>query len=346
MCIADALDIPMQSNLTTSALETWSRTSGSPRSLDSVKRLLDIPDKSLPDALSQPSSPGPPTEHMASLLGEPLLPWPTEQAEQSQSTAPSISGSDHYSVFSNKSLASMASGLSGRSSYTSASASGVSRRRGKRRYDRNDSQDSALSGKRFPCTFCAKAFSDSYNWKRHEATHVPFVDLWICMPDNVAIDEDDECLFCFAPNVDDAHLYSHNISSCQRKPIEERSFKRKDQLKQHIELCHLSKAQAADSHMLNKFLDHWHREADLSWRNDECKDALWCGFCCTKSSTWKERQKHVEDHFRNGRNISAWHSYQKFVEYLKDRWDERHAGTFQRYSDYVDYLISELQANR
>ncbi|RAL00817.1 homeobox protein meis [Aspergillus ibericus CBS 121593] len=146
----------------------------------------------------------------------------------------------------------------------------------------------------YQCTFCADTFATKYDWQRHEqALHLP-VDQWRCAPDGGLIDHDGTpmCIFCQELGVDEDHLEkTHNYSICRDKPAEQRTFTRKDHLRQHLKLTH--------------HVDGLH-PAMTSWR--ETRDSILsrCGFCTATFHTWPDRVDHVAEHFKHGSDMKQW----------------------------------------
>lgn len=153
----------------------------------------------------------------------------------------------------------------------------------------------------FQCTFCLKRCKNSYEWKRHEGTHV-VARTWTCMPEHVAT-KDNRCAFCDLEFPSVTHLEEHNIHMCLKKALPARTFARKDHLKQHIEQAHLPGQDNGFSN-LGEILDCWSRDADES---EFASGILWCGFCSTSFRSWKERVKHVSSHFKAGAKMVDWH---------------------------------------
>jgi hypothetical protein len=95
----------------------------------------------------------------------------------------------------------------------------------------------------------------------------------------------------------------HKFFQCISKVVEERTFARKDGLKQHIEQYHHQHKETTNPG-LSKLLDEWKRpNPQLDPR------ALHCGFCGRKDfSNWEERAADVIQHFKSGFDMSAWWS--------------------------------------
>ncbi|OCK92676.1 uncharacterized protein K441DRAFT_678823 [Cenococcum geophilum 1.58] len=162
----------------------------------------------------------------------------------------------------------------------------------------NDYKDE--DGWSFQCTFCLKRCKNSYEWKRHEGTHV-VARTWTCMPENVAT-KGNGCVFCDLKFPSLAHLGEHNIHVCLKKALPARTFARKDHLKQHIEQVHLPGQDNGFSN-LDEILDRWSRDADES---EFASGVLWCGFCSTSFKSWGERVKHISSHFKAGAKMVDW----------------------------------------
>lgn len=144
----------------------------------------------------------------------------------------------------------------------------------------------------FQCTFCADTFGTKYDWQRHEkALHLP-VDQWHCTPQGGILEMDGMgvCVFCQQQNVDLDHVERHNYSTCHEKSPEQRTFSRKDHLRQHLKLTH-----DVDYHpSMNK------------WRHSRAYLASRCGFCDANFKSWDERVDHVAEHFKNGADMIQW----------------------------------------
>ncbi|KAE8365969.1 hypothetical protein BDV27DRAFT_144016 [Aspergillus caelatus] len=144
----------------------------------------------------------------------------------------------------------------------------------------------------YQCTFCSDTFNTKYDWQRHEkALHLP-VDRWICAPQGGLIEVDGThiCVFCQAPDVDFNHLEIHGYLACREKSSEQRTFTRKDHLRQHLRLTH-----NVDYHPSME-----------QWRDSLTVIKSRCGFCEARFETWPERVDHVADHFKKGADMIQW----------------------------------------
>jgi hypothetical protein len=160
------------------------------------------------------------------------------------------------------------------------------------------------SGHRFVCTVagCFRSFKNASDWKRHEAGVHGYDDHeWICMLTE-AFKSQSECVFCLEPIDSIDHLSSHAIAPCSDKSIIERSFFRKDLLKQHILHVHL----AGEPHAVRrnfKVPQEWSREVESS---AVIPGSRWCGFCGCVFETTAKRMDHVAQHFREGQDMTNW----------------------------------------
>lgn len=146
----------------------------------------------------------------------------------------------------------------------------------------------------FQCTFCTETFRTKYDWERHEKSQHLSVEQWLCSPDGptTATPESEPCcIYCGFLKPDVSHLQSHNFGACLGRPHEERTFHRRDHLRQHLKLVH----GATCSNMLLQ-----------SWKT-ECQDIRSrCGFCSVVLYTWDSRASHIAQHFKAGMTMSSW----------------------------------------
>ncbi|KAI8304979.1 hypothetical protein K4K61_005726 [Colletotrichum sp. SAR11_59] len=76
-----------------------------------------------------------------------------------------------------------------------------------------------------------------------------------------------------------------------KKPVEDRTFYRKDHLRQHLKLVH-------GSNQMTRLMD--------KWKVVKNNISSACGFCGAKLETWAERGDHLADHFKNGSTMTDW----------------------------------------
>src|SRR5438045_659509 len=78
-----------------------------------------------------------------------------------------------------------------------------------------------------------------HDWQRHEKSLHLSLERWVCaygLKNSVSAQQ--KCVFCGSPNPDDTHYEIHNYTVCQERSLEERTFYRKDHLRQHLRLVH------------------------------------------------------------------------------------------------------------
>ncbi|KAH7137392.1 hypothetical protein B0J13DRAFT_77810 [Dactylonectria estremocensis] len=142
----------------------------------------------------------------------------------------------------------------------------------------------------FQCTFCTDSFRTKHDWKRHEKSLHLALETWACAPHGPrAINPENGqscCVFCGQVEPSDDHIEGHNPSACQ-----ERTFLRKDHLKQHLRLVH------------NTGLVEWSTKL---WKVSVSEIRSRCGFCGISMDTWESRADHLADHFRMGQTMAKW----------------------------------------
>lgn len=191
---------------------------------------------------------------------------------------------------------------------------GASKRGRKRRYStgvsavlhskRSKALSSGAPGEkqypRFQCTLCGINLS-SKSWKRHEETkHLPQV-VWTCMATGPVIETIDAvtgqlkrtCGFCF-DDVERDCLRLHRIQECLSRPSEQRTFFRKEHLRQHFRNFHPA------AKLNDEVAERWKsRPSYSSW--------VWqCGFCGETLTDWNARARHISRHFLDGLTMESW----------------------------------------
>ncbi|KAI0206394.1 hypothetical protein F4808DRAFT_118067 [Astrocystis sublimbata] len=208
-----------------------------------------------------------------------------------QSSASSLgtshsSGGSFASAFSNQSRG---------SSIPSFVRSNRGRRRRRRALPQRAEEQLNLPLKTFQCTFCTETFRTKHDWQRHEKSLHLSLERWICCSDGPrAVNIDNgltSCIFCGDVNPDDAHIESHNFSGCTERTLDERTFYRKDHLRQHLRLVHNV-----------KFLP-WAME---KWRVTSPAIRSRCGFCGVVLDSWSVRVDHLAEHFKTGNTMADW----------------------------------------
>jgi hypothetical protein len=136
----------------------------------------------------------------------------------------------------------------------------------------------------FACTACQHSFSGKGEWKRHEGSQCEPQRLWICMLSDPAISTENGwiCAFCLVLWLGpdragiDTHLEEeHKVSQCSRKSVEDRTFKRKDKLKDHVHRVHA----LSDN---SRYWRAWNQKTA-----PQAKSAWGCGFCGAFLFTWE-----------------------------------------------------------
>ena len=246
-----------------------------------------------------------PSSHRASLASSRR----TSSEEDSGSwmfKAPSVSSFDTNQ--SSRSDLSFASSRSHQSKGSFAS-SAEHRRRRRAPVSRRPAAQIAKSrvARIFQCTFCADAFPAKYDWQRHEKSLHLALERWTCCPNGatttVPLTGLQHCVFCQEVQPTPEHLEAHSFLACHEKTLQERTFYRKDHLRQHLKLAHGVK------------FEHWME----AWKSQTTEIKSRCGFCPSVFSTWQARVDHLAAHFKNGADMSQWSGgwgFEPFVERL------------------------------
>lgn len=138
---------------------------------------------------------------------------------------------------------------------------------------------------KFACTFCHLPFTSKGDWKRHEGSQCEQQTSWVCMMGNnpaISTEEGWVCTFCDVvdPGPDPSEMIihlerEHKINQCLQKAPEDRSFKRRDKLKTHLQRVHC----------LAETSTHWGKWHQRATTQD--KAAWGCGFCGGCLFTWE-----------------------------------------------------------
>ena len=154
---------------------------------------------------------------------------------------------------------------------------------------------SATVVKTYQCTFCTETFRTKHDWQRHEKSLHLSLERWVCSPNGPQgfnpENSQMSCVFCGDPNPDEAHIDSHNYSACQERTMGERTFYRKDHLRQHLKLVHGAK------------FTNWSME---QWKATTPEIRSRCGFCPAVMDTWSIRVDHLAEHFKKGKSMRDW----------------------------------------
>lgn len=169
------------------------------------------------------------------------------------------------------------------------------RRRRRRQAPKPAKVIAAGPARTFQCTFCTESFKTKHDWQRHEKSLHLSLERWICCPNGpIQYNKEYErpaCVYCDHPNPSSNHAEAHNHSSCAEKPIGERTFYRKDHLRQHLNLVHDVKFQS------------WSME---SWKAITPAIRSRCGFCGIAMDSWTSRVDHLAEHFKSGMSMADW----------------------------------------
>lgn len=161
----------------------------------------------------------------------------------------------------------------------------------------------------FHCTFCRATFQKKHRWQRHEETIHLSVHSWTCAPDGpIIIDAAglSRCVFCRESSPSEAHIAEHHFDDCQKRRVEDRTFDRKDHIKQHLGRVHL-----VTPERLACDLDQWKTSITEFWSQ--------CGFCGSVLETWPARADHLADHFKVGWTMDDWRGGWGFEESVLSR---------------------------
>ncbi|KAH6716327.1 hypothetical protein BKA61DRAFT_642873 [Leptodontidium sp. MPI-SDFR-AT-0119] len=197
------------------------------------------------------------------------------------------SGGSFASAFSHKS----------RGSYGSFGSFGNRARRRRRHQVPKPVSVNPVSGppRAFQCTFCTETFKTKHDWQRHEKSLHLSLEQWVCSPNGptqyCADYNDNQCVYCGLLNLPFDHAEVHNYSSCAERSLEERTFYRKDHLRQHLNLVHDVKFQSFSME---------------TWKVATPEIRSCCGFCGIMMDSWTFRVDHLAEHFKGGKSMADW----------------------------------------
>lgn len=201
---------------------------------------------------------------------------------------------------SHSSTGSFASAFShkSRGSFGSFGSFGNRGRRRRRRQATKPAQPGSMVAappKTFQCTFCTESFKTKHDWQRHEKSLHLSLERWVCAPNGptafCAEYGQQACVYCGLPNLTKEHFEEHNHSSCAERSEEERTFYRKDHLRQHLNLVHDVKFQS------------WSMDG---WKVATPEIRSRCGFCGLIMDSWGFRVDHLAEHFKGGKSMADW----------------------------------------
>lgn len=290
-----AVDIPRQQNDISelNPLDRWkaSPPENEPASMTAIARAVTstpLPKSSssslVIEADSDPHSRGPSRQNSSSGSANGF----------SMFREPSLSSFDTHSA-STASDMTRASSKSTKSRNSFSSGERRRRRRAPMTQRAAAQQAKSRSVRIFQCTFCTDTFPAKYDWQRHEKSLHLALERWTCCSEGgsyiVPSTGLSHCVFCNSLDPSADHLeQAHNYGVCQEQTQQERTFYRKDHLRQHLKLRHGAK--------FEKHMEAW------KTTTNEIKSA--CGFCPSKFTTWSQRADHLAAHFRNGADMKDW----------------------------------------
>lgn len=165
----------------------------------------------------------------------------------------------------------------------------------------------AVVPRTFQCTFCTETFKTKHDWQRHEKSLHLSLERWICSPNGICQVRADNgklaCVYCGLLNPLEDHAEQHNQSSCAERSLEERTFYRKDHLRQHLNLVHKAKFAA------------WAMD---SWKVSTPEIRSRCGFCGIMMDSWSIRVDHLAQHFKGGKSMADWKGDWGFEPHVLD----------------------------
>ncbi|KAL9489416.1 hypothetical protein ACSS6W_001693 [Trichoderma asperelloides] len=148
---------------------------------------------------------------------------------------------------------------------------------------------------KFQCTFCTETFKTKHDWQRHEKSLHLSIEQWVCSPEGPSQTCPKQgclaCAYCGLKEPPPEHADQHVYSLCVNRPLAERTFYRKDHIRQHLSHFHDVKFQS------------WSMDG---WRTAAPEIRSRCGFCGHIMESWGERIEHLADHFKGGKSMVDW----------------------------------------
>lgn len=144
---------------------------------------------------------------------------------------------------------------------------------------------------RYQCTFCTNTFATKYDWSRHERSVHLSLESWICTPELAETwFANDHCKLCGLSSPPLSHIETHEFDICATRPHSERTFSRKDHLRQHLRKFH-----------------HCTTLPNVEVCRVESNNVQSrCGFCGIGLMTWTARTDHLAEHFKAGWRMAQW----------------------------------------
>ena len=239
-----AIDIPQRRGTPSPSGTPYRRGTPSPESMNPLQRWANSPPENEPASVTDIARAiGSSSSALSSGLESPnSFNYTDDGSGKSLCHASSAS-----SAGTSNSTGSFASAYShaSRGSYGSFGSFDRGRRRRRRRTAPKPDEGPtslAVSLKTFQCTFCTETFRTKHDWQRHEKSLHLSLERWICAPKGPTTTHPETkqvcCVFCGEAKPDEAHIESHNYSACQERSLGDRTFYRKDHLRQHLKLVH------------------------------------------------------------------------------------------------------------
>ncbi|KAK7964521.1 hypothetical protein PG988_011495 [Apiospora saccharicola] len=151
----------------------------------------------------------------------------------------------------------------------------------------------------YPCTVCRSLFSKRYQWERYETSAHFAYERWICGR-TMSQDANQDCPICATGDIHRSMLQcGHRFRDCLRKPEANRTFYRRDAIKQHLDGFHC-KNQKWPTDTVRLQLDDW------KVNSNPTATSLVCHFCCHQPRNYEARIQHISSHFEKGMDISQW----------------------------------------
>ncbi|KAL5091606.1 hypothetical protein Trisim1_002824 [Trichoderma cf. simile WF8] len=148
---------------------------------------------------------------------------------------------------------------------------------------------------KYQCTFCTETFKTKHDWQRHEKSLHLSLEQWVCSPNGpIQFCAEWDCLacvYCGLKNPSPEHAEQHNDFVCHGRPDAEKTFFRKDHLRQHLSIVHDAKFQK------------WPMS---DWKVDTPAVRSRCGFCGIILYSWDSRVGHLAQHFKMGKSMADW----------------------------------------
>ena len=223
----------------------------------------------------------------------PLLPYSPDPRHVSHAFDKASSRSTHKSSssFNPSSVFSLPTATSTLSDVTSCSQTSI--------IEQESSTPSRSGSHLHWCTVCEhpKAIKTCDGWKRHMNEHET---VYLCMPNGSAnlTESQPQCCFCDAPNPDAKHMTIHNVSKCHGENGKPKSYTRKTNFINHLEIFHNASSACASR------LAEERRDSHINERK-----FFSCGFCIRFFSMLKELNNHIDlEHWSQHQTLADWNN--------------------------------------